>query len=733
MNLKKRAIYAALLTLSVALIGLIGHLPGLEDLGMIQAKFYPMAITTALAFITQSMIVLGLVYLKDRKSIVTIIFAFLGVFTAIYGILEIPSLYLDMDLNFENTIFPPYVLSDGAPSARMSSFTGALFFITGIAIMLLSVRRSSKDDRISSLIGILGTFAFLASLVAMIGYIMGTPLLYKSRETAKMAATTALSFFFLSSSIVFLSEANSIPVRYFIGDSTRSRLLRVFVPITALAVLMASLLSKVLPDIFTINPVLVFAVTSVSIMLATIILVGRVSDKISIEIDDINNLLKKNEKNLEDRVSDLTCLYSIADVIDTPGLTLDEIYKTVTNLIPQSWQYSLTMTARITINGKQFVTDHFNESNWRLSAEINVNGKKIGVIEIFYLDEVRPEVESPFLKEARNLIDAIAEMLSRTIEKRIVEEKNVEYQDNLEKLVERRTELLDETGRLAKVGGLGYDVMTSTLSFSKETYRIFGIPVESPPTLEEALRYFTSEARPVIEKAIVAAVHKGHDYDLELPFRKASGESIWVRVQGRAQSDGEKIIRIHGSLQDITERKTAEKKVQHMAYHDQLTKLPNRRLLNDRLNRDIAQAKRRKRYLAILFIDIDGFKQVNDVYGHDVGDLLLLEIAKRLTGSVRTEDTVARIGGDEFVASLANISNIDDIKKVTEKVLSSIVQPFVIGDHDIYVSASIGIRLYPLNGKKIDILLRKADTALHNAKTKKNYYVFYGEEAEKAA
>ncbi len=187
-----------------------------------------------------------------------------------------------------------------------------------------------------------------------------------------------------------------------------------------------------------------------------------------------------------------------------------------------------------------------------------------------------------------------------------------------------------------------------------------------------------------------------------------------------------------GIVRDISDRKKAEEKIRRMAHFDQLTGLANRNLLYDRLGQALAQSRRHKQPLALLFLDLDGFKPVNDRYGHDIGDMLLKEIAARLRGCVREVDTVARVGGDEFVIVLNEIGNRENAAKAAEKILSAIAQPYILAGKTCQVSGSIGITMAPEDGTDIDTLLKKADDAMYMAKQSgKNYYRLYDDSGEK--
>lgn len=167
---------------------------------------------------------------------------------------------------------------------------------------------------------------------------------------------------------------------------------------------------------------------------------------------------------------------------------------------------------------------------------------------------------------------------------------------------------------------------------------------------------------------------------------------------------------------DITERASAEEESRHDAHHDPLTRLPNRRLFLDRLDQAFKHARRRNQPLALLYIDLDGFKEINDSLGHGVGDRLLVDVAGRLTASLREDDSVARLGGDEFTVILSGATQRQDIEHVAESILKEMAMPFAIGKDSVKISASIGAAMLPDNATSPEELLRAADEAMYKAK-----------------
>jgi diguanylate cyclase (GGDEF)-like protein/hemerythrin-like metal-binding protein/PAS domain S-box-containing protein len=188
-----------------------------------------------------------------------------------------------------------------------------------------------------------------------------------------------------------------------------------------------------------------------------------------------------------------------------------------------------------------------------------------------------------------------------------------------------------------------------------------------------------------------------------------------------------KLVSYDGVIKDITKLKSAESKISFLAYHDQLTELPNRELFYDRMSHAISQARRNHKYLALLFLDLDGFKTVNDRYGHEAGDTVLKLVARRLQACVRDVDTVARLGGDEFTLILSEVENPADVASIAEKIIQKVSEPVSLDDeHKCSVGASIGISIYPEDGYELDKLMSAADSAMYESKAGgKSSYTFF--------
>lgn len=224
-----------------------------------------------------------------------------------------------------------------------------------------------------------------------------------------------------------------------------------------------------------------------------------------------------------------------------------------------------------------------------------------------------------------------------------------------------------------------------------------------------------------------AAAERGKPFEIEYRAAAADGTIRWYSARGVPMFDAQgRAYRMIGVSQDITARKAREEAVRFLAYHDSLTGLPNRRLLDDRLAQAVHLARRRERKLAVMLLDLDDFKQVNDGFGHRAGDAALREAAQRLSACVRKADTLARYGGDEFVIVLSEVQGETDCRLIADKALQALARELPVGDASVALSASIGISLFPADAGDGDALLRNADAAMYRAKQKgRNQYEFY--------
>jgi len=216
---------------------------------------------------------------------------------------------------------------------------------------------------------------------------------------------------------------------------------------------------------------------------------------------------------------------------------------------------------------------------------------------------------------------------------------------------------------------------------------------------------------------ILGVIRSGQPYSsYDESFLRKDGRHLPVRVNAAPLSSAGGICGSVLSFQDITDVKRSQEEIHRLAFHDALTGLPNRRLLQDRLEHALCIEQRHGRMLGLMFLDLDSFKPINDTYGHECGDLLLKQVAHRLTGLVRRSDTVSRQGGDEFVVLLPDLDSTTDAQAVAQKILDTLRQPFQVGSHRLQIGVSIGIAVYPDSGDNAQTLILNADLAMYAAK-----------------
>ncbi|MGB9082216.1 MAG: EAL domain-containing protein [Desulfuromonadaceae bacterium] len=293
---------------------------------------------------------------------------------------------------------------------------------------------------------------------------------------------------------------------------------------------------------------------------------------------------------------------------------------------------------------------------------------------------------------------------------------------------------LDRTGCFTFVNGR----VESLLGFTRE--ELIGSP------------YFTIVHDDDRDRAIYAFNEKRTDHrattnlEIRLKCKKGSNHRVFEDTQvvtmlsafGMYESNTgptdaaeqtRRYLGTYGVARDITERKLAEETINFQALHDHLTHLPNRRLFRDRLELAVIHAKRSGRSLAVMFIDLDRFKLVNDIHGHTVGDEMLRNVAQRLHGCIRAGDTLARQGGDEFTALITDLSDVDDATVIADKIINDFRTPYTVVGNEFRATASVGIALYPRDGEDADTLIRNADIAMYKTKRNgKNNYTVYSPE-----
>jgi len=349
--------------------------------------------------------------------------------------------------------------------------------------------------------------------------------------------------------------------------------------------------------------------------------------------------------------------------------------------------------------------------------------------------------------EIGELIMAFNHMLSEIRER---DESLLRHQEKLEKEVAKRTAELakthDELALAVKISNLGYweyDVANNEFTFNDQYYSLHFTTARQVggyrlSYADFALRFVHPEDTQRFRDHIQLELDSCEtDFVVETEVRTlcSDGSMRWMRIRFKSQIDaqGHK-HKLTGVSQDITEKKHSEETIWQQANFDPLTGLPNRRMFQDRLKHEIRKSYREELPLALMFIDLDKFKEVNDTLGHDKGDILLVEAAQRIAGCVRGSDTVARLGGDEFTVILSELDDPNSIGRIAQSIIDTLVKPFHLGEETAFVSASIGITLYPNDATNMEMLMSNADQAMYASKSAgRNRFSYFTQSLQEAA
>jgi diguanylate cyclase (GGDEF)-like protein/PAS domain S-box-containing protein len=307
--------------------------------------------------------------------------------------------------------------------------------------------------------------------------------------------------------------------------------------------------------------------------------------------------------------------------------------------------------------------------------------------------------------------------------------------------------LLAAAQQVAHLGSWSWDFATSATRWSDETYRIFGYaPQECPASREAFLGRLHSEDIDLVKASLEALKRRGAPMNVMARLSLPDGTIRYVQITSEViRSESGDPSQAFGALQDITDSKTAEQRIHQLATFDRLTQLPNRQRFAEKVALALEQSRAGGRMAAILSLDLDQFKRINDTLGHAVGDQLLLAVSQRLRETVRSRDSIsrlamgddgnlARLGGDEFCLLVTDISHFQDSAKVARRIVDVLQRPLEVAGQELFITASIGVALYPLDAEDADTLIRNADAAMHFAKGQgRNNYQFYSKEMNSRA
>lgn len=295
---------------------------------------------------------------------------------------------------------------------------------------------------------------------------------------------------------------------------------------------------------------------------------------------------------------------------------------------------------------------------------------------------------------------------------------DITLRHELSRQLEQERQMLEDAQQLAEVGSWVLDIRTGEVQMSTQLARLFGF---APPAgaihWSELTKAIPPSQLALIEGEKDRALRTCGPYDFDHDIVRADGTTRHVRSRGHVDCDENgNPLRCVGTMHDVTDRVAAQRTAELLAYHDALTGLPNRWLMQDRLHTAVASARREGTNVFVLFIDLDDFKRVNDTLGHALGDVLLAEVGQRLHATARSSDTVARMGGDEFVVILSHIETEEQLEAAVEKVHAIFKMPFQLDGASYHITASVGVAGFPDDALGEEELLKDADAAMYEAK-----------------
>ena len=310
----------------------------------------------------------------------------------------------------------------------------------------------------------------------------------------------------------------------------------------------------------------------------------------------------------------------------------------------------------------------------------------------------------------------------------------------------RVAEHLKRAQRIARIGSWEWERATNRVVCSEEVFRLLHVdPAQFRPTTASLINLIHEDDRRAFRRWMLRVAGGNVAHGLELRVRARDGDVLHLHILGEALRAEDRTIGVVGTIQDATERTHAIQQIHRLAYYDVLTELPNRSRFHEKLAETLDASRRAGKSFAIMFLDLDQFKRINDTLGHHVGDDLLRIIAQRLTRVLRVEEgagprgsksperDVCRQGGDEFIVLLNGVGSEEQAARAANRVIETLAQPIAIGPQEVFVSASIGIVMYPRDGDDLDTLLKNADVAMYHAKSEgRNRYAFYHDSMRQA-
>ena len=650
---------------------------------------------------------------------------FLALLAALVGGLSFCEDLLGVDLRIDQLFFaePLGALATSSPG-RMAPTTSLSILALGLALLLLGrkTRRGNHSAQVLSLL------TLLVVMLAIAGYLYNAPSLYRISMYTQIALNTAVAVFLLSVAI-FLARPKTAIAGVLTGEGSGSVMARRFLLVIFIVPLLVGwiLLRGQAAELYGIELGLALFATCTVLVFA--IVVWSTASKLNLEYEQRSRAeagLRELNTALEQRVTERTSVLERQTAVLSEQAALLDLAQDAIVVRDMHgeilfWSrgaeamYGWDSKEALGKNIHQLLRTEFPQPSDAINALVLLQGHWEGEAVHYKRDGTRLIVTSHWALQ-RDASGAPVQILA--INNDITARKRAEA--NLHSLTDRLSLATD----IAKVGVWEWDLAANTLTWDATMFEIY----EMPPVVPMPYTNWSSVVHPedlsVAESALQKVIEEKGEGSAEYRILRKDDSVRIISAVARAILDERgNVSRLIGVNLDVTERKRAERALRdseesmtHSAEHDFLTGLPNRMLLNDRIEQAIAQAPRHKQHVAVLFLDLDGFKHINDSLGHPTGDTLLQSVAKRLVDCVRSSDTVSRQGGDEFVVLLSEVAHAEDAAISARRMLHAVAEPHSIDRHVLHITTSIGVSVYPDDGLDAETLIKNADTAMYQAK-----------------
>jgi len=443
-----------------------------------------------------------------------------------------------------------------------------------------------------------------------------------------------------------------------------------------------------------------------------------------------DNLLVKNQSS-QNNINEIERLSGITSALNASSYEIEANLKRLSNITDEYV--------------KMLVTDSRTISQINLFVVVTVSLIVIAIIAAG-ISLVIYRIDEPLSKVRVAMHDlSHGDMSRRLVESTVVHDEFSDLSLDFNRFAERTQSLFDEvtdakdaledserrTRAILEnaLVGIAHLKDRRFISVNRKFEELFGYERHEIAGLHKSVLYPSEDDYKALNDAAYQLMANGDTYHGEWKMKHKDGKHFWCEVSAKAISENMVEDGTIWLFEDITQRKRSEAELRRLANFDTLTGLPNRALFNDRLEQGLERTKRQNGLMALIYIDLDRFKKINDSFGHTAGDELLIIISKLLCECVRGSDTVSRLGGDEFTIILPELQNISDAGKVAEKIIAMMYRPLSLKGQEIIMSPSIGISIYPDDAKNIEALLQNADSAMYHAKSKgRNNYQYYTQE-----